>query len=58
MVNIMTGKIKSRHHEVFHSGSRKERAKLKLGNKYGPIKEWPAKKVSELTSFNLDIIML
>ena len=50
MVNIMTDKIKSRHHEVFHSGSRKERAKLKLGNKYGPIKEWPAKKVSELTS--------
>ena len=47
MVNIMTGKIKSRHHEVFHSGSRKER---KLGNKYGPIKEWPAEKVSELTS--------
>ena len=47
MVNIMTGKIKSRHHEVFHSGSRKERAKLKLGNKYGPIKEWQA---NELTS--------
>ena len=31
MVNIMTGKIKSRHHEVFHSGSRKRKGKIATG---------------------------
>ena len=35
---MMTGEITSKHHQVFHSGSKKERKELKYGNNYGPIR--------------------
>lgn len=45
-MGIMHGEIESRFHKIFLNGSRKEQSQLKCSAKYGPIKKWPAARVS------------
>jgi hypothetical protein len=42
----MREEVESNAHRIFKSGTRKEQAQLKQMPKYGPIKKWPAGKVS------------
>ncbi len=54
----MTGKVSSLHHNVFHRGSKKEVQRLKYGNKYGPIKEWPSEQVQVKILANFHILQI
>lgn len=42
---IISGEVESDLHRIYMSGTTKEQQNLKMG-KCGPIKHWPAKKVS------------
>lgn len=45
-MGIMRGEVESNFHKIFLYGSRKEQTQLKYSAKYGPIKKWPAGRVS------------
>ena len=42
---ITSGEVESDLHRIYMSGNTKEQQKLMVGEKCGPIKHWPTKKV-------------
>lgn len=46
LLGIMSGDIYSHHHNVFLSGSMRDKGQLKMAEQRGPIKNWPAERVS------------